>query len=190
MCAARGKQDQRRQQYGVCLVPIPNLADKASCKLDKALHDEPEYSNYLLRLTAWRHILSRMSPLRVSQRASRYGVNRRGSSDCFPTQVQMIWNPSPSFLQRYLSYFTMQPEQLNRMYNSCLMELQRGLEMHRDSPGHWRPETCSLMFLDTCVDVVPTGKENGVRSKARDIRLCAARTMCDQPTSQGLLIYG
>lgn len=63
---------------------------------------------------------------------------------------------------RYMYYFTMQPEQLGRMYRSCLHELDRGLQMHFNSPNKWVPEECSLMMLDTCVSNLPTGKETGV----------------------------
>lgn len=64
--------------------------------------------------------------------------------------------------ERYCHYFTLQPEQLTRMYTSFVNELQNGLAMHKDSPNKWLPERCSLMSLDTCVNSIPTGKEKGV----------------------------
>lgn len=63
---------------------------------------------------------------------------------------------------RYCFYFTLTPEQLARMHRSFVQELDAGLSMHRDSPNRWLPDRCSLMCLDTCVNVLPTGKEQGV----------------------------
>ncbi|XP_055389109.1 hexokinase-like [Condylostylus longicornis] len=63
--------------------------------------------------------------------------------------------------KRYHFYFTMQQEQLSRMYHSCLNEIRRGLEMHKESPNKWLPEKCSMMFLDTCVKMVFYGVDFG-----------------------------
>eukprot|EP01056_Protomagalhaensia_sp_Gyna25_P001445 Protomagalhaensia_sp_Gyna_25__1444@NODE_172_length_4653_cov_470_453186_g134_i0_p1_GENE_NODE_172_length_4653_cov_470_453186_g134_i0NODE_172_length_4653_cov_470_453186_g134_i0_p1_ORF_typecomplete_len512_score88_07Hexokinase_1/PF00349_21/3e53Hexokinase_2/PF03727_16/1_7e46_NODE_172_length_4653_cov_470_453186_g134_i0941629 len=64
--------------------------------------------------------------------------------------------------QRYINDLKVNSEQLDRMLQAFVDELQLGLELHKEDPWNKKPRDCSFKMLDSFVPRIPSGKEHGV----------------------------